>query len=325
MARQVFLDESRPEACVIEPETTQVHFQNPGRRAVQVRALMAALEPQRLRQEVNSLVIDTTSQQQSLAVSALFPNLEYVEIRGPRVSSIEDLLGAQGLRTLRVATDLLSKRSLAPLPKLKLRQLEIENAQPQDIPFIGAASSVKRLDLANWPNKDLAGLESLSLENLTVRRGALESFKGINCKTLSVVFCLNCRSLVDMSALKVPAIDVEACKKVNDLTFAAVEGLVSLHLRLHHPIDDLSFVEKCKTLEELFISDTPVNATDVGPIVRSGSLKRISIHGQVRDDAVVQMSAGNNKLLVTTHNACYYQGKKIDPNDFYNTIDLLPT
>jgi Leucine-rich repeat (LRR) protein len=286
---------------------------------------MAALEPQRLRQEVTSLVIDTTSQQQSLAISALFPNLEYVEVRGPRVQSIEDLLGSLNLRTLRVATDMLSKRSLAPLPKMKLRQLEIENAQRQDIPFIGSASTVKRLDLANWPNKDLAGLESLSLENLTARRGAIESFRGINCKSLSVVFCLNCRSLVDMSGLKVPAMDVEACKKVNDATFGSVEGLVSLHLRLHHPIDDLSFVEKCKTLEELFISDTPVNATDVGPIVRSPSLKRISIHGQVRDETVQQMSAGNNKLLVTTHNACYYQGKKIDPNDFYNAIDLLPT
>lgn len=325
MARQAFLDESRPEACVIEPETTQVHFQNPGRRAVQVRALMAALEPQRMRQEVTTLVIDTTSQQQNLAVSALFPNLEYVEIRGPRVQSIEDLLGTQNLRTLRVATDLLSKRSLAPLAKLKLRQLEIENAQPQDIAHIGAASTVKRLDLANWPNKDLAGIESLALQNLTVRRGALESLKGVNCQSLSVVFCLNCRSLVDVGGLKVPAMDVEACKKVNDATFGAIEGLVSLHLRLHHPIDDLSFVEKCKTLEELFISDTPVNATDVGPIVRSQSLKRLSIHGQVRDDLIQQMSAGNSKLLVTTHNACYYQGKKIDPNDFYNTADMLPT
>jgi hypothetical protein len=325
MARQAFLDESRPEACIIEPDTTQVHFQNPGRRAVQVRALMTAIEPQRARQSVTSLVIDTTSQQQSLAISALFPNVEYVEIRGPRVQGIEDLLGSTHLRTLRVATDLASKRSLAPLKQLKLRQLEIENAQPQDIPHIGAASTVKRLDLANWPNKDLAGLESLSLENLTVRRGALETLNGINCQSLSVVFCLNCRSLVDVGGLRVPAIDVESCKKVNNATYGDVEGLVSLHLRLHHPIDDLGFVEKCKTLEELFISETPVNATDVGPIVRSRSLKRLSIHGPVRDDVVQQMSAGNGKLLVTTHNACYYQGKKIDPNDFYNAADLLPT
>ena len=101
MARQVFLDEARPEACIIEPDTTQVHFQNPGRRAVQARALMSAIEQQRTRQDVTTLVIDTTSQQQSLAISALFPNLEYVEIRGPRVQSIEDLLGATKLRTLR--------------------------------------------------------------------------------------------------------------------------------------------------------------------------------------------------------------------------------
>jgi hypothetical protein len=325
MARQAFLDESRPEACIIEPETTQVHFQNPGRRAVQVRMLMSAIEPQRMRLNVTSLVIDSTSQQQSLALSALFPNLEYVEIRGPRVQSIEDLLGANNLRTLRIATDLSSRRSLAPLPQMKLRQLEIENAQPQDVPFIGTASTVKRLDLANWPNKDLSGLESLALENLTVRRGALESLKGVSSQSLSVVFCLNCRSLVDMSGLHVPAIDVESCKKVNDATFGDVEGLVSLHLRLHHPIEDLSFVERCKTLEELFLSDTPVNATDVGPIVRSASLKRLSIHGAVRDDLVQQMSAGNQKLLVTTHNACYYRGKKIDPNDFYNAENLLPT
>src|SRR4051812_4788667 len=134
MARQAFLDESRPEACIIEADTTQVHFQNPGRRAVQVRGLMAAIEPQRTRQEVTTLVIDTTSQLQSLAVSALFPNLEYVEIRGPRVQSLDDLVGAANLRTLRVATDLLSRRSLATLVQLKLRQLEIENAQAQDIP-----------------------------------------------------------------------------------------------------------------------------------------------------------------------------------------------
>ena len=128
----------------------------------------------------------------------------------------------------------------------------------------------------NPKTKDLTQLPKImDLKTLIINLTNIETLKGIekfkNLERLELYYCRNLNSLHELSKIKntLQYLQVDNAKKIQDYKILGdLDNLKVLALNKDAPIDNLDFILKLTSLEDLRFVNTNVKNGDLSPILR---------------------------------------------------------
>ncbi len=238
-----------------------------------------------------------------------FPNLVAVRLEGMRLENADELTSLSALTDLVINTPKETRRSLGFIPRLRdVKRLELTVVFEEDTVALDGCSALNRCILRQWPFRDFKRIPNLCVQDLVVVGGSIANPLGLCCNRLASITFANCRKLANLEGLSVSELEIGSCKGVDLHGLHAVNGLKNLSLIDHAHLHSFDFVLNCRQLEELTISATKVFAKDIGPLIESTSLLKLTIYN-VPDKVITAVGLANTSLSVPNENVRVRKGQ----------------
>jgi len=193
-----------------------------------------------------------------------------------------------------------NNRSFLPhLRGKRVRRLVLHVRRPSDVEHIAHCDGVEDLELWSWKETDFTALGALAVRRLRLVRGRQTSLRGLNLSRLRRLELTECRSLLNLSGLCVPALSLELCNSFDLDSLSTIEGLLSLDLG-HNRIESFDFLTGCRSLRGLGVGTDPPRPKDFGPIINSSTLELVYC-SWLKKAEIETISLGNPRLFVSSY------------------------
>lgn len=189
------------------------------------------------------------------------------------------------------------------LPRLKgkhVRRLHVTVRRRSEAEHIANCVEVEDLELWSWKDADFTALSSLAVRRLRLVRGRQTSLHGLNLSCLRRLEVLQCRHLVNLNGLCIPALEVAFCNSFDIDSLSTIQGLLSLRVS-HKRMESFDFVTGCRSLGVLEVGTDKPYPRDFGPIIESPTLE-LFFCNWLKDAEMEKISTENPRLLVARHN-----------------------
>ena len=315
----VELDEAAAPSVCVPSGTRRLRIGNPSSRAVDSAVLTEALMGQVGRRSVTQLDILWTSKLTTLRVVRALPGLEGVSCESTAVEDLRELVSLEKLRSRGLSSGGVPARSLAVLPHLRLRDLDVQVWKNSDVKFIGGCGRrLERLWLRKWTQSDFEPVSGLSLRELVVIGGSATSSIGVRCNRMGSVKFKGCRRLRLLQSLETPRLDLDGCSQLDLATIGQVEGLRDLKIKLVGKyLPTLAFLRDCATLES--ISVTAGIPDDVRPLSDCKSLRFAWL--PLTTARLVDIARQNPALLLGNGQVSARAGELLPNSVFYEEVN----
>lgn len=262
------------------------------------------------------MTIDWNSEMATPWVAELFPNVRFIRLLGPRLTTLDELAMLKKLDSLHVDT-YSSRRSLDVIPRLRLERLLVRICTADDHAAIAGCSRLDELEVVGWKEPDLTRLAALAGRQLRIARGMVTSLRGLNTERLQDVVVQRCSRLTELGPVSIPSLTVEACNRLDLGSLAAVERLASLTLHSQKRIASFAFVRGCRSLVHLHVGITPLKGLDLRPLIESESLRLLWLSTADRS-RLREVGHANRKLTIGSGDWCVVEGKEVKGQKPYN-------
>jgi hypothetical protein len=203
---------------------------------------------------------------------------------------------------------------LAEIGGMNIKELAFQIIHQEEINLIGSFPLLEKLELVNWKNKSAHGITSDTVRVLTIARGHLVDFAGLECPKLDALCCARINSLVSVGDVHVCTLLIERCRSIDYRTIANVVSLRHLGLVDQGKVSDLEVVGDCPELRQIVVRSTPLSANEANRFKPSKTL-RIAHFERASDEILIGLSLRYSEVAFSNIQGCWKAGKAAPKQD----------
>lgn len=313
MPKTISIDESAPRVPVTFPSTeVELELSNEKNTSAKLQALYERLESARNREAVRTLVVAASSHAVDLAFLRLFPAVEFLQVYGLRLMSLE---GVEQLRTkliVDVDTGKNKRRSLAALARSRAIKVVLHHAQPGDFEPVSRAPALEDLELTGateLPTDErwASPVRSLGLHGSSFTELA-ELARIPKLRELLIARCSKLERITGDNR-NVEWLLIDSCPKLDPASLGSFGNLrVFTASRCRVTFGALG---ELRSLEELMLEGCKLDPNeDPAPLRQLVRLKKVALSG-VRDKRIAELSTLLPRATFSAGDVEYRGGQRI--------------
>jgi len=214
---------------------------------------------------------------------------------------ITDIAPLRGLPVTRLHLDSTQVRDLSPLAGMPLEELRLNNTPVSDLtPLRGMLLKVLRLSRCA-DVEDLGPLAGMPLEELNIAGAKVTDLRPLVGMSLRILY-MSGTTVSDLSPLQGMKLEIFVCgsREAPIVDIGVLRGMPLRSVSFAHAValEDLSPLEGCRELEEIFLPPNPGDVTFLRRLPRlKHFIRRNSTEGEVHQTAAEFWANYDRKLL----------------------------
>lgn len=313
MPKTIRIDEAAPRAPAQFPSTeVELEFSNEKNAPPKLPELYERLGSARNREAVRTLVVAASSHAVDLAFLKWFPSVEFLQIYGLRLVSLD---GVEQLRTklvVDVDTGKNRRRSLAALARSQAIKLVLHRAQPGDFEPVARAPALEELAVTGASGLPTNKRWASSVRSLDLHGGSFVELNDLaRIPKLRELLIARCGKLerINGDNRNVEWLLIDSCPKLDPAslsTFGNLRVFTASRCRV-----TFGAVGELRSLEELMLEGCQLDPKeDPAPLRQLPRLKRVALSG-VRERRLSELSTLIPHATLSAGDVEYRGGRRV--------------